>query len=123
MKISVMDKKDSAIAISFAKFKELKDNLLITELDDVMRLCEEALAQPAQEPVTLLNKMQSITEQEYYEAQLRADNERLREALESMTDMCLTQIGADYNIEIHNRYEKAKQALSATPAQSTKGDV
>ena len=48
MKISVMDKKDSAIAISLAKFKELKDNLLITELDDVMRLCVEALAQPAQ---------------------------------------------------------------------------
>jgi len=45
MKISVMDKKDSAIAISLAKFKELKDNLLITELDDVMRLCEQALAQ------------------------------------------------------------------------------
>ena len=67
MKISVMDKKDAAIAISLAKFKELKDNLLITELDDVMRLCEEALAQPAQKPVTLLNKMQSITEQEYYE--------------------------------------------------------
>ena len=66
MKISVMDKKDAAIAISLAKFKELKDNLLITELDDVMRLCEEALAQP-KEPVTLLNKMQSITEQEYYD--------------------------------------------------------
>jgi len=67
MKISVMDKKDSAIAMSLAKFKELKDNLLITELDDVMRLCEEALAQPAQEPVTCLDKMQSITEQEYSE--------------------------------------------------------
>ena len=67
MKISVMDKKDSAIAISLAKFKELKDNLLITELDDVMSLCEEALAQTAQEPVTLLNKMQSITKQKYYD--------------------------------------------------------
>ena len=67
MKISVMNKKDTAIAISLAKFKELKDNLLITELDDVMRLCEQALEQPAQEPVTWLNKMQSITEQEYYE--------------------------------------------------------
>lgn len=67
MKISVMNKKDSAIAISLAKFKELKDNLLITELDDVMRLCEEALAQTAQEPVTLLNKMQSITKQKYYD--------------------------------------------------------
>jgi hypothetical protein len=101
MKISVMDKKDTAIAISLAKFKELKNNLLITELDDVMRLCEEALEQPtqepdywlgyglqaydekphddatpvylrpapqsAQEPVTCLDKMQSITEEEYYD--------------------------------------------------------
>jgi hypothetical protein len=53
MKISVMDKKDSAIAMSLAKFKELKDNLLITELDDVMGLCEEALEQKSY-PVKLL---------------------------------------------------------------------
>ena len=57
MKISVMDKKDSAIAISLAKFKELKDNLLITELDDVMRLCEEALEQTQQSIVEHDNKV------------------------------------------------------------------
>ena len=34
---------------------------------DEIQACKEALAQPAQKPVTLLNKMQSITEQEYYE--------------------------------------------------------
>ena len=37
------------------------------ELLEVIKICEKALAQPAKEPVTLLNKMQSITEQEYYD--------------------------------------------------------
>lgn len=50
-------------------------------------------------------------------SELSASINDLREALENMTDMCLTQIGADYNIEIHNRYQKAKQALAKTALQ------
>jgi len=46
-------------------------NLELQEFNTVnatlISYCKEALEQPAQEPVTCLDKMQSITEQEYYE--------------------------------------------------------
>jgi hypothetical protein len=46
-------------------------NLELQEFNTVnatlISYCKEALEQSAQEPVTWLNKMQSITEQEYYE--------------------------------------------------------
>jgi hypothetical protein len=40
---------------------------LYEDVIQALDACKEALEQPAQEPVTWLNKMQSITEQEYYE--------------------------------------------------------
>ena len=59
-----------------------------------------------------------IDQQEIKIAELQASNINLREALASMVDMCITHIGSDYNDEIHTRYEKAKQVLATTPAQS-----
>jgi exonuclease VII small subunit len=40
---------------------------LYEDVIQALDACKEALAQPAQELVTCLDKMQSITEQEYYE--------------------------------------------------------
>jgi hypothetical protein len=43
----------------------------------------------------------------------RPSVEVLLEALRDLTDMCVTQIGADYNDEIDRRYKKGLAALSS----------
>ena len=55
--------KDEALKIENSDFNKYTKQ----ELFEYIIVLREALAQPAQEPVTCLDKMQSITEQEYYE--------------------------------------------------------
>jgi hypothetical protein len=64
--------KDEALKMAHKTFMQLNERWPRKDdgsgyFDKEINACKEALEQPAQEPVTCLDKMQSITEQEYYE--------------------------------------------------------
>ena len=59
--------KDEALKMAIEALEESKIYLGSTKhLDDLIQACKEALA-PLEKPVTCLDKMQSITEKEYYD--------------------------------------------------------
>lgn len=53
------------------------------------------------------------------ELALLAVIEQMREALNDLIGVCITQVGADYNDTIHAAYKKGKQALVLTPDMAT----
>ena len=58
--------KDEALKMAIDAFND-SCGLCGKNYEKEIDACKKALAQPAQEPVTCLDKMQSITEEEYYD--------------------------------------------------------
>lgn len=87
-----------------------QDIKLVREFNQWRRGDEEMLlgnSYPAQIGRALDNVVEMA---ERYE-ELRTHNELLIDAVKNLTDICITQIGADYNDAIHAAYLKGVEAL------------